>query len=60
MELKEAFYNVYNNLPLPLRDEVILVINGESLSWKVVRLEVDNNTKLSLEILKKLRELGFI
>lgn len=60
MELREAFYSVYNNLPLPLRDEVVLIINGEPITWKVARLEIDNNTDVSEEILKKLRDLKFI
>ena len=60
MDLKQRFYQVYNNLPLGVRDEVILVINNESVTWKVARLEIDNDTPLSKEILKKLEELKFI
>jgi len=60
MDLKERFYKVYNNLPLNLREEVVLVIGDESLTWKVIRLEVDNNTKLSKTILEKLVSLEFI
>ena len=60
MDLKQRFYQVYNNLPLGIRDEVILVINNESVTWKVARLEIDNDTPLSKEILKKLEELRFI
>lgn len=60
MDLKQRFYRVYNNLPLGVREEVILVINDESITWKVARLEIDNDTPLSKEILKKLEELKFI
>lgn len=60
MKLKERFYKVYNNLPLGLRDEVILVIQDEPISWKVARLEIDNDTPLSKEILEKLAELQII
>ncbi len=60
MDLKQRFYKVYNNLPLGVRNEVILVINNESINWKVARLEIDNNTPLSKEILEKLGELKFI
>ena len=60
MELKERFYKVYNNLPLGLRGEIILVINDEPITWKVARLEIDNNTLLSKEILEKLASLGII
>lgn len=60
MSLQERFYKVYNNLPLNLRDEVILVINDEAITWKVARLEIDQNTKLSKTILEKLAALGII
>lgn len=60
MDLKEKFYTVYNNLPLNLRDEVILVLENEPITWKVARLEVDQNTKLSCTILEKLVALGVL
>lgn len=60
MDLKQRFYKAYNNLPLGLRGEVILVVNNESITWKVARLEIDNDTPLSKEILEKLGALGFI
>jgi len=60
MDLKQRFYQVYNNLPLGVRDEVVLVINDESITWKVARLEIDNNTPLSKKILERLEELKFI
>ena len=60
MDLKARFYKVYNNLPLNLRDEVVLVIQNEPVTWKVARLEVDQDTKLSRTILEKLVALGVI
>jgi hypothetical protein len=60
MDLKEKFYFTYNNLPLPLRDEVILVLNEEPITWKLARLEIEQDTALSKEILKKLNELSII
>ncbi len=60
MELKENFFKVYNNLPLSLRDEVILVLNNESITWKVARIEVENDTQLSKEILNDLKRLEII
>ena len=60
MDLKERFYKVYNNLPLNLREEVVLVLDDESITWKVARLEIDNDTKLSKIILEKLSSLEFI
>ncbi len=60
MDLRERFYQVYNNLPLALREEIVLVVNDEPISWKVARLEIDNNTPLAKEILEKLAALKII
>lgn len=60
MTNKEKFYKIYNNLPLNLREEVIVVLDKEPITWKVAKLEVDGDTKLSLEILGKLEALNII
>ena len=58
---REKFLSVYANLPLNLRNEIILVIDKkEPITWNVAYLEVKNNTALSKKILKKLEELQFI
>lgn len=59
--LRERFLKIYANLPLNLRDEIILVLPDKgSISWDVAYLEVKKNTKLSEEILKMLNELNII
>jgi hypothetical protein len=60
MTLKDRFYKTYGNLPLVTRDEIILVINGEGISWKVAKLYVDNDAPLAKSILEKLAGLGVI
>ncbi|MBI5613931.1 hypothetical protein HY947_03315 [Candidatus Gottesmanbacteria bacterium] len=60
MKIKERFYTIYNNLPLNVRDEVVLVIENEPVTWKVARLEADGDTKLAHIILEKLAALGII
>ena len=59
-DLKVRFYKVYNSLPLGVRDEVILVLNNEPITWKVAKLEIDNDTQTSVKILEKLILLNFI
>ncbi|EKD99379.1 MAG: hypothetical protein ACD_22C00278G0007 [uncultured bacterium] len=59
-DLKQRFYQVYNNLPINLREETVLVLGDEPITWKVARLEIDQDTKLSQVILGKLTALGFI
>ncbi|MCL5090489.1 MAG: hypothetical protein M1514_00590 [Patescibacteria group bacterium] len=60
MTPKDKFYKVYTNLPLNLRDEVVIVIDKEPISWKVAKLEVDGETELGKKILQKLEALKVI
>lgn len=60
MTQKEKFYKVYANVPLGLRDEIILVMDDEPISWKIARLEIDGGTKMAKRILEKLVALGVI
>jgi len=59
--LKQRFYKVFANLPLNLREEVILVLEKRGpITWQVAYLEVDNETELGKIILQKLTELEII
>lgn len=58
---KQQFYKIFANLPINLREEVILVIPGKGpITWQVAFLEVDNDTKLGNMILEKLSDLKII
>ena len=57
---RQRFYKAYSNLPLNLRDEVIIVVDSEPISWKVAKLEIDHETKLGDEILRKLENIEII
>lgn len=59
--LKEAFLKTYFNIPLSLRDDVVLVLNDKRpITWDVAYFEIQNNGKLSSEILNGLKELDLI
>lgn len=59
--LKELFLKIYANLPINIRDEIILVLpNKGPITWNIAYLEIKQDTKLGEEILKKLEELGII
>lgn len=60
MDLRAKFIKVYSNLPLGVREEVIIVIDGEPLSWKAAKLEVEQDTKKGREILEKLNRLSIL
>lgn len=62
---KEKFLKVYSNLPINLREEIILVLGVLAnekvpITWNVAYLEIKNDTDLGKEILNKLEELKFI
>jgi hypothetical protein len=58
--IKERFLKVYANLPLGVREEIVLVIYEKPITWNAAYLEVNNDTKNSQVILKKLEELKIL
>ena len=58
--LREKFLKVYANIPLNLRDGVILVFENKPLTWNVIYLEVKANTELSVKLLQELKTLSLI
>lgn len=61
MENKDRFIKVYSNLPINLRNEVILVLPDKGpITWNVAFLEVQNETELGKIIIRKLIELKII
>lgn len=58
---KEKFFKVYANLPVGLRDQVVIVVPEVGpLSWNAAYIEINNDTKLGDIIVKKLIELKII
>ena len=61
MKNKDRFLKVYANLPLNLRNEVVLVTSETGpVTWNVAFLEINNETKLGELIIEKLIELKII
>lgn len=61
MEGKNRFIKVYSNLPINLRNEVILVLpNIGSITWNVASLEINGETEIGKVIIDKLIELKII
>ena len=58
---KERFFRVYANLPVGLRNQVVIVLSEIGpMSWNAVYVEVSNATKLGDTIVGKLIELKII
>ena len=60
MEIREKFLKIYANLPLGLRNEIVVSLNNEPLTWNSAYIEVMNDTPKGKEILKKLVEMEII
>lgn len=54
------FQGVYANLPLNARNEIIVVIDDEPMTWRSAKVEIDNSTPKSEQILKQLTELDIL
>lgn len=58
---KERFLNIYANLPINLRDDVIYASREYGpITWNVAYVEIKNKTKLGKKIFKKLVEMKII
>jgi len=52
---------IFANLPLPLREEIILVLPEKGpITWAVAYIEVINDTEISKIILEKLEAFKII
>ncbi len=60
MVASEDFFKIYASLPIEERGHVVVVIDGEPISWNLAYQEIKNNTKKSQKILKILNELEII
>lgn len=60
MNMKTKFLQVYANLPLNQRTEIIVVIDDEPVTWNAVKIEIENDTQKGKEILEKLVNLGIL
>ena len=60
MNFRAKFLRIYANLPLNQRNEIVVVIDDEPMTWNAARVEIENDTKKGKEILQKLIDLQII
>jgi len=60
MDRRIQFLKIYANLPLGMRDEIVVVANNEPLTWNAAKLEIEQNTPKGKEILKILMSLKIL
>ncbi|MCX6802645.1 MAG: hypothetical protein NT067_06065 [Candidatus Diapherotrites archaeon] len=59
-ELRAKFLDLYVNLPIPFRREVILVVDKQVISWNVAYIEIKGETALGNKILEELERLKLL
>jgi hypothetical protein len=60
MDNKSKFLQIYANLPLNIRTEIVAVVDGEPVSWNSAKIEIENDTPKGAEILKQLVNLRIL
>jgi hypothetical protein len=60
MDKKALFLQIYANLPLESRKEVIAVLDSEPITWAAARIEIENDTESGQKILDFLIEAQII
>ncbi len=54
------FLKIYANLPSRLKDQIVVVIDDEPMTWNAVYLELKEESELGKRIMKKLIEMEVI
>lgn len=60
MDKKARFLQIYANLPLNQRNEIVVVIDDEPLTWNAIKIEIENDTPKGKEILEKLVKMEIL
>ena len=60
MKGDQDFFKVFSNVPIDERNNVIVIIDKESISWNLASIEIKNKTKRGEKVLKTLKELEII
>lgn len=57
---KARFLKIYANIPLNLRNEIVVVIDDQPLSWNAAKIEIENDTSVAKQILDKLVKMQIL
>ena len=59
-DLKAKFLKLIANVPPPLRGEIIVVVDNQTMSWNAANGEIKQDTSKAQEILKHLKQIGLL
>ena len=58
--LKAKFIKLFANVPFPLREEIIAVVDNQPFSWTAAYGEIKQETDKSQIILTHLKQIGLL
>jgi len=58
--LKAKFLKLHANVPIPLREEIIAVIDKQTVSWNAAYGEISQDTDNAESILEHLKKIGLL
>lgn len=58
--LKAKFLKLVAAVPVPLREEIIAVVNNSTINWDVAAEEIKRNTLIAKHIIKQLQKVGLL
>ena len=60
MDKKALFLKTYANLPLGTRDEIVVVLDDQPMTWNAVYLELKEDTQKGRQALETIVQLGIL
>lgn len=60
MNYKAKFLQIYANLPLNQRSDIVIVLDNEPFTWNSAKIEIENDSNVGKQILDKLIKLEII
>ena len=58
--LKSKFLKLIASVPIPLRDEIIAVVDKKTVSWNAAYGEIKQDTNNAKNILDHLKKIGLV
>lgn len=58
--LKAKFLKIVASVPIPLRNEIIAVVDNKNISWSVAEAEIKKDASKGKFILEQLKKIGVL
>ena len=59
-ELRRKFFKVFASVPDPLRNEIVVIVEEDSYTWRTANAEIEHDTEKAKMILRQFQKIGVI